>query len=215
MHRYSEFGLASEQDEVLRRAFRDGFKRAGLSSAQFQDALAWYRDHARPGAGEAQLADAFERFAADRGWAAEQRDGALGLYRAIRDGGAAAVAQPPLPDEDRAVLARADELLRTDPARYWGDLELQDAVFEARERLDAPAAQAGSVPLPDGNGERDRQCIEEIEAMLRDPAGDGQRRYWSDAGLRAGYAQALSRLHDGGAADAANAALSETIGTMP
>ena len=30
MHRYREFGLVSEQDEILRRAFRDGFKRAGL-----------------------------------------------------------------------------------------------------------------------------------------------------------------------------------------
>ena len=59
MHRYREFGLVSEQDEVLRRAFRDGFKRVGLSFAQFLDALAWYRDHARPAADEAQLADAF------------------------------------------------------------------------------------------------------------------------------------------------------------
>jgi hypothetical protein len=210
MHRYREFGLVSEQDEVLRRAFRDGFKRAGLSFAQFQDALAWYRDHARPGAGEAQLADAFERFAAGRGWAAEQRDGALDLYRAIRDGGPAAAAHSPLPDEDRAVLTRADELLRTDPARYWGDIELQDAVFEARERLDAPA-QAGGTPAADG----DRRRVDEIEAMLRDPAGDGQRRYWNDAGLRTDYAQALARLHDGGGADAANAAPPETTGTTP
>ena len=52
MHRYREFGLMSEQDEVLRRAFRDGFKRAGLSFAQFLDALAWYRDHARPATDE-------------------------------------------------------------------------------------------------------------------------------------------------------------------
>jgi hypothetical protein len=37
-HRYREFALVSEQDEVLRRAFRDGFKRAGLSFEQFLDA---------------------------------------------------------------------------------------------------------------------------------------------------------------------------------
>jgi len=112
MHRYREFGLVSEQDEILRRAFRDGFRRAGLSSAQFLDALAWYRDHARPDADEAQLADAFAQFAADHGWPAEKRDSALDLYRAIRDDGPAAVLQAPLPDEDRATLARADELLR-------------------------------------------------------------------------------------------------------
>jgi hypothetical protein len=33
--------------------------------------------------------------------------------------------------------------------------------------------------------------------MLHDPGGDGQRRYWSDAGLRTAYAQALTRLHSG------------------
>ncbi len=66
MHRYREFGLTSEQDEVLRRAFRDGFKRTGLSFAQFLDALAWYRDHARPAGDETQLADAFTQFRAAR-----------------------------------------------------------------------------------------------------------------------------------------------------
>src|SRR6266436_4240413 len=91
MHRYREFGLISEQDEALRRAFRDGFKRAGLSFAQFLDTLAWYRDHARPAADEAQLADAFAQFAADGGWPAEQRDGVLDLYRTVRDNGPAAV----------------------------------------------------------------------------------------------------------------------------
>jgi hypothetical protein len=212
MHRYREFGLVSEQDEILRRAFRDGFKRAGLSFAQFHDALAWYRDHARPEAGEAQLAEAFAQFAASNGWRAEQRDRALDLYRAIRDDGPAAVTQTPLPDEDRATVARADELLRTDPARYWDDIELQDAVFEARERLDRPATEAGDAPPPS----RDRQRVDEIEALLRDPGGDGQRRYWSDAGLRADYAQALARLHDGGGgADAESAASSENTGTAP
>jgi hypothetical protein len=217
MHRYREFGLLSEQDEILRRAFRDGFKRAGLSFAQFQDALAWYRDHVRPDAGEAELADAFAQFAAGSGWPAEQRDGALDLYRAIRDDGPAAVTQTPLPDEDRAAIARADELLRTDPARYWGDVELQDAVFEARERLDRPAPEAGGVPPPDhdaGRG-RDLQRVGEIEALLRDPGGDGQRRYWSDAGLRADYAQALARLHGGAGAEAESVAPPENIGTAP
>jgi len=196
MHRYREFGLISEQDEVLRRAFRGGFKRAGLSFAQFLDALAWYRDHARPAADEAQLAGAFAQFAADRGWPVEQRDGALDLYRAIRDDGPAAVMQALRPDEDRAILARADELLRSNPARYWSDIELQDAAFEARERLDGLALAEDTVRPPQ-KVSQDRQRIDEIETLLRDPSGDGQRRYWTDAGLRTDYADALARLHGG------------------
>jgi hypothetical protein len=213
MHRYREFGLVSEQDEILRRAFRDGFRRAGLSFAQFLDALAWYRDHARPGADEAQLADAFAQFAADHGWPAEQQDGALDLYRAIRDNGPAAVLHEPPPDDDRATLARADELLRSDPAGYWSDAELQDAVFEAHERLDRPAAEA-DVTAPPG---RDHQRVEEVEALLRDPSGEGQRRYWSDAGLRTDYVQALGRLHGdaGNAESGAPSAAPENIGAAP
>ncbi len=196
MHRYREFGVISEQDEVLRRAFRDGFRRAGLSFSQFLDALAWYRDHARPGSDEAQLTDAFAQFADGEGWPAAQRDGALDLYRAIRDGGPDAVIDKPLPDVDRATLARADELLRTDPARYWGDAELQDSAFEARERLSRPADAGGAAAAPgDDRLHEDRLIVEETEALLRDPGGDGQRRYWNDAGLRADYAQALARLH--------------------
>src|SRR5262249_29040908 len=165
MHRYREFGLVSEEDEILRRAFRDGFRRAGLSFAQFLDALAWYRDHVRSDrkngpADEAQLADAFAQFAAGRGWPEAQRDGALDLYRAIRDEGPAAVTQSPPPDEDRATLARADELLRTNPARYWADAELQDAVCEAHERLERPMAETGVAATPgqeQQNPQQDRQ----------------------------------------------------------
>ena len=208
MHRYREFGLMSEQDEVFRRAFRDGFKRAGLSFAQFIDALGWYRDHVRPAADEAQLADAFAQFAADRGWPVEQRDGALDLYRTIRDNGPTAVTQAPRLDEDRAIVARADELLRNDAARYSGDIELQDAAFEARERLDGAAPAQGTSQLS-LSANRDRQRIEEVEALLRDPSGDGQRRYWADAGLRTDYVQALARVHGGiGTADGESAASS-------
>jgi hypothetical protein len=219
MHRYREFGLFSEQDEALRRAFRDGFKRAGLSFAQFLDALAWYRDHARSTADEAQLADAFARFATENGWPAEQRAGVLDLYRTIRDDGAAAAMQAPRPDEDRATVARADELLRSDPARYWGDIELQDAAFEARERLDSAALPEAAAPAsPETN--RDRQRIADIEALLGDPSGEGQRRYWTDAGLRTDYAQALARLHGstdsvGVESTASSPAAPENIGVAP
>jgi len=196
MHRYREFGLVSEQDELFRRAFRDGFKRAGLSFPRFLDALAWYRDQPKPAADEAHLAEAFSAFATDRGWTAQQRDHALDLYRAIRDNGPAAATHAPSPDEDRETLVRADELLRRDPAHYWGDGELQDAAFEARERLgNLVAAESTEPPFPRVNG--DLQRVDEIEALLHDPSGEGQRRYWSDAGLRKDYAQALARVHDG------------------
>jgi hypothetical protein len=182
MHRYREFGLISEEDEVLRRAFRDGFKRAGLSFAQFLDALAWYRDHARPGSDEARLAEAFSEFAASRGWPAEQREGALDVYRAIRDEGpAAATDAAQRPEDDRATVARSEETLRSDPARYWSDRELQDAVFEARERLAHPAAPQHAAPRKESNA--DQRQIEEIEALLHDPSGVGQHRYWNDLGL--------------------------------
>ncbi len=210
MHRYREFGLVSEQDEVLRRAFRDGFKGAGLPFARFLDALAWYRDHARSGADESELVDAFAQFASGRGWSTEQRDSVLDIYRTIREKGPAAVTRAPRSDEDHAIIARADEMLRNDPARYWADIELQDAAFEARERLDARAL-AEDAGRPPPMAHQDRQRIEEIEALLRDPTGDGQRRYWADAALRADYAQALSRLHGGiGSADSEGAAPSSS-----
>ncbi len=199
MHRYREYGLMSDQDELLRRAFRDGFKRAGLPFPRLIEALCWYRDHVRPLADESQLVDAFTMFASDSGWPAEHRDCALDIYRTIRDKGPATVTDnAPAPQIDRATLARGDELLRSDPSRYWADAELQDAIFEAQERLSAPesATVAATVGAPTGP-DTARQRVQEIEAFLRDPSGDGQRRYWSDAALRSDYAQSLARLHEG------------------
>jgi hypothetical protein len=194
MHRYREFGLLSDHDEQLRRAFRDGFKRAGLSFSQLLDALAWYRDHVRAGASEEHLIEAFSRFAADREWSPIHRDAAFDTYRAIRDNGVAAVIEPaPHRDADRETLAEGERILRADPARYWRDADLQDALFESRERLDtAPAATSETAQRPSTG---DRRRIEEIEALLRDPNGNGQRRYWSDDTLRADYAQVLARVH--------------------
>jgi hypothetical protein len=206
MHRYREFGLVSDDDETLRRAFRDAFKRAGLPHRQFLDALGWYRDHARPGTDETALMKSFSEFATQRNWSPEQRDDVMEIYEAIRDDGPAAVADAaPHPDQDRATVARGDEALRTDPARYWGDAELQDAIFEARERLEALTGPDNAPPAHDSDPDRKR--AREIEAMLRDPSGAGQRRYWTDPALREEYGRVLSGLHgDGGGPAASDAA---------
>jgi hypothetical protein len=202
MHRYREFGLVSDADESLRRAFRDGLRRAGLAQEQFLDALAWYRDHTRPGLDEATLREAFAEFAAQKQWSPQLVESALAIHQTIRDDGADAVADlPPSRDVDRATIARGDEALRRDPASYWRDAALQDAVFEARERVDAPAGAAaqGAPPSPA------RERVREIEAMLHDRSGAGQRRYWSDSALREDYAKALAEVHDDGSGSTAEA----------
>jgi hypothetical protein len=198
MHRYREFGLVSDADETFRRAFRDGLRRAGFSHQQFLDALAWYRDHTRPGIEEAALREAFAEFAADKQWSPQLVENAVAIFETIRDDGPDAVADaPPSPEADRVTAARGDEALRRDPASYWRDAALQDAVFEARQRLGAlsgPAAPQDALPNPA------RERVREIEAMLHDTSGAGQRRYWSDPGLREEYAKALAEVHGDGAA---------------
>jgi hypothetical protein len=193
MYRYREFGLVSDADENLRRAFRDGMRRAGLSHQQFVDALAWYRDHTRPGLEEAALREAFAEFAAQKLWSPQLVEGALAVYETIRDDGPDAIADtPPSPDADRAMVARGDEALRRDPASYWHDSALQDAVFEARERLKSLSAFAAAPAAPPNPA---RERVREIEAMLHDSSGAGQRRYWSDPALRDDYAKALAEVH--------------------
>jgi hypothetical protein len=84
---------------------------AELATSPCDDRVAWPR----------MMATAFDvvygpcgiRVAAASGWPADQRDRALDLYRAIRDDGPAAVMQTPLPDHDRATVARR----RTDANR--------------------------------------------------------------------------------------------------
>jgi hypothetical protein len=73
MDRYSEYGLRGETDELLRRAARDAFKRAGLGHERFMGAMACYRDHRRHLGGDpARLAESFQEFATLKGWATEQ-----------------------------------------------------------------------------------------------------------------------------------------------
>jgi hypothetical protein len=127
MDRYTQFGLRGDADEKICRAVRDGFRRAGLSHAQLTQAMEWYKDHVRPGMDEAKLTESFAEFAAAKNWGTEQRDAAVSVYGQVRDQGPAAVLSPaPSAEEDAATLARAHELLRTDPNAYWRDVELQE-----------------------------------------------------------------------------------------
>jgi hypothetical protein len=145
MDRYTNYGLRGDQDEQIRRAVRDGFKRASLSPAQLTQAMEWYRDRGQHLGGDpAKLAESFGEFAASKGWQAEQQDAAVSVYGLIRDQGPAAVMAPaPSADEDAATIAKADELLRSNADAYWRDHDLQEAAFEARERQVAVAPGHG------------------------------------------------------------------------
>ena len=148
MDRYQQFGLRGDADEQLRRAVRDGFKRAGLLPAQLAQAMEWYRDRGQHlGGDEAKLTESFAEFAASKAWPDAQRDAAVGVYGQVRDQGPAAVMSPaPSAEDDAATITRANELLRTDPKRYWADAELQEAAYEALERQTGAAAPAEACP---------------------------------------------------------------------
>jgi hypothetical protein len=193
MDRFTEFGLRGDADETFRRAVRDGFKRAGLGQAQLTQALEWYKDHARPGLDEAKLMESFNEFAAGKGWVTEQLDAALSVYGQIRDQGPAAVMTPaPSAGDDAATIARADELLRTNPDAYWRDHDLQEAVLEARERQ-----QAAPPPAPDpfsaAASERlerqiAQQTVDKFAEMLRKEPG----KYWSSPELQRQHHDAIA-----------------------
>jgi hypothetical protein len=95
---------------------------------------------------EAKLTESFNEFAAAKHWPEEQRDAAVSVYGQVRDQGPAAVMSPaPSAQEDAATIARAGELLRTDPNAYWRDPELQEAQYEALERQQAAPAAAPAI----------------------------------------------------------------------
>jgi hypothetical protein len=80
----------------------------------------------------------------------------------------------PSVEEDAATIARASELLRTDPNAYWRDAELQEAQFEALERQGA--APMAEPPIDHMAIERKiaQDDVGRFETMMReDPA-----KYW-------------------------------------
>jgi hypothetical protein len=107
MDRFTHFGLRSDADEQLRRAVRDGFKRAGLSHAQLTQAMEWYRDCGQHmGPDPAKLTESFMEFAASKHWPPEHRDAAKSVYGTVRDYGPAALIAPTSPEQDAATIAR-------------------------------------------------------------------------------------------------------------
>src|SRR5882757_7058173 len=190
MDRFTEFGLRGDTDETLRRAVRDGFRRAGLGHAQLTHALEWYRDNVRPGADGANLGESFNDFVRARGWTPEQLNAAVGVYSQIQNEGPAAVLATPSPEDDAALIARADELLKTNADAYFRDQELQELALEARERqLAAPPAE----PAVDHYAIERRiaqQDVDRFAAMLRDPASAA--KYWSSPDLQRRHHDAIA-----------------------
>jgi hypothetical protein len=166
MDRYQQFGLRGDADEQLRRAVRDGFKHAGLSPAQLTQAMEWYRDRGQHlGGDEATLAESFAEFAASKAWPDAQRDAAVGVYGQVRDEGPAAVMAPaPTAEEDAATIARAAELLRTEPE---GLLARRRAPGSAVRSARAPGGRQGRAHRPGNACGRGAPNVVRCEAGCR------------------------------------------------
>jgi hypothetical protein len=191
--RYAAFGL-TESDEPFRRAVRDGFQGAGLTRAQFTQALEWFRDRGQHLGGDvARIAEDFAKFAGSAGWSAEAQVAAASVYEGIRQGGPEAVmAPPPTAQEDAATIAKANELLSKDAAAYFRDDELQERMFEALERQAAPqSGPALGPPLTDVEIEQKigRQDMQKFERMMREEP----QRYWGSPQLQEAYRDAIER----------------------
>jgi hypothetical protein len=106
----------------------------------------------------------------------------------IAEQGPAAVLATPSPEEDAATIARADELLRTNPDAYWRDQGLQELALEARERkLAAPPPEPG---IDHGAIERRiaQQTVDRFAEMLRkEPA-----KYWASPELQRQHRDAIA-----------------------
>jgi hypothetical protein len=189
MDRYTQFGLRGDEDDLFRRAVRDGFRRAGLGNDRLTQALEWFRDSVRPGMDEAKLTESFNQFAASKGWPAEQLTAAVAVYGAVRDQGPAAVLAPaPSPEEDAATVARADELLRTNADAYWRDHDLHEAVLEARERQQAappaePAIEPYAIERRIAEGD-----VDKFARMMREEPG----KYWGSPELQRQHHDAIA-----------------------
>jgi hypothetical protein len=96
----------------------------------------------------------------------------------------------PSPEEDAATIARADELLRTNPDAYWRDHGLQELALEARERQQAaPPAEPG-IDHEEIERRVAQQEVDRFAAMLRQPAEAA--KYWASAELQERHHRAIA-----------------------
>jgi hypothetical protein len=190
MDRFAEYGLRGDQDELVRRAFRDAFQRAGLSRAQLGQAMEWYKERGQHLGGDvAKLTESFGEFAVEKGWASQHLEAAVSVYGQISEQGPAAMLAPaPSPEEDAATVARADELLRTNPDAYWRDVELQESVLEARERQEAAPAAAPAVDDYAIERRIGQQDVDKFARMMREEPG----KYWGSPELQRQHHDAIA-----------------------
>jgi hypothetical protein len=139
---------------------------------------------------ETALMASFHEFSVAKGWEAEKIAAASSIYSQIRDEGPAAVLEPTNSENDANVIARADALLKSDPAAYWRDEALQEAALEAREhQLAAPPPEPGI----DHDAIERRVAQQEVDrfaAMLRQPAEAA--KYWASAELQERHHRAIA-----------------------
>jgi hypothetical protein len=210
MDQFSEFGIHTDADEQARRALRAGFTRAGLTRAQFDDALRWYSDHGRQISDPAKIAESFSEFAAAKHWSPELIAAAVAVRAQIAEVGAEAfLGPPPTAEEDAATIVKATELLRTDAAAYWqsANVEMRESYGEALERTQARAEQpqaprqfaVATAPgtVPPAN-DADQRRHGEIIAMMGDPTKS--REYWASPAIQQEFRDVVTRLGDGSAA---------------
>jgi hypothetical protein len=191
--RYHQYGLG-EADEVFRRAIRDGFRGVGLSHQQFLDALTWYRDNVRPGMDATELSASFHDFATARAWPVEQLVAATSVYETIQQSGPESVIGTPTPEEDKATIAKANELLAKDYSAYAADEQLQELMLEALERQQAapPATSVGPAPSDvEIEGRMGQKDVDRFEQMMRERPGE----YWSSPQNQAAYRSAIERAN--------------------
>jgi hypothetical protein len=182
-------------ENTLYRALRDGGRAAGLSYAQVDQIARWVTEN-KATLGRMSPEQRMQNFAESmrsKGWREQHISTALRVDSIIAERGPEAMVRAPSAAEDRRMLAKAEKLLRTDPAKYWADKELQERAFEARERQAVHAeaqekAEAGEMPPA---ASADQRRLDEIKSMLRDPAKAAE--YWKEPALQAEHRALIER----------------------
>lgn len=197
--RFEAYGF-TEADSDLVRSFQFAARRAGWPAERIEQAFEWFKAEAPRMAAmpvEARV-QSFTEYAQARGWQTRDVESALGWFdttaAAIERGLAPELPPAPAREHDAARAEEIGALMRTDPGKYWGDVALQDELYEINARIaeggdDAPAgasapAAAGAARRPSGGVDRRG----EIETMMRDAPG----QYWSNTAVQAEYRDLVS-----------------------